>query len=74
MTDPKSIEEEPRLYTLAEAEELLKPQFTRDRCMKGPGAPGHMVEEVLQRNAATEIVVWALFCPRCDAHFEAVYR
>lgn len=61
-------------YTLAEAEALLLPKFTRDRCMKGAGAPGHMVKEFIQRNAIGEIAIWGLSCPRCGAEFEAVYR
>jgi hypothetical protein len=58
---------------LAEAEALLLPKFTRDRCMKGAGAPGHMVKEYIQRNGFGEIVVWGLSCPRCSATFVETY-
>lgn len=73
MGDVDILEEPEPVYTLAEAEALLLPRFTRDRCMKGPGAPGHMVKEFVQRNANGEIVIWGLSCPRCTATFVETY-
>lgn len=64
--------EEP-VYTLAEAERILRPRFTRDRCMLGPGAPGHLIQEHVTRNAVGEIMMWSLGCQRCGAVFEATY-
>lgn len=76
MTDVKLTEEaEPEpVYTLAEAEALLLPRFTRDRCMKGAGAPGHMVKEYIQRNSMGEIIIWGLDCPRCGCTFVETYN
>lgn len=72
-TSSLGVEVDEQTYTLAEAEALLLPKFTRDRCMKGPAAPGHMVEEFIQRTASGEIVMWGLSCPRCSAAFVETY-
>lgn len=66
------VDEEQR-YTLTEAEAIILPQWRRDRCMKGPGAPGHQVKEFVQRNGMDEICIWGLHCPVCGAVFEATY-
>lgn len=62
-----------QLYTLAEAELLLREALRRDMCMSGAGAPGHMVRETVTRNGADEISAWSLSCQRCGAAFVATY-
>lgn len=64
---------EEQMYTLAEAEVLLRARMRQDMCMAGAGAPGHMVVESLVRNGSNEITAWSLGCQRCGAAFVASF-
>lgn len=64
---------EETLYTLAEAEAILRERLKQDMCMLGVAAPGHLVEEYVSRNSFGEIIVWNLGCKRCGAVFTATY-
>lgn len=60
--------EEP-VYTLAEAEVILRERLRQDMCMTGAGAPGHLVRESVVRNSEGVIVMWNMGCERCGAQF-----
>ena len=58
-----------QLYTLAEAEVILRQQMVQQMCLVGVTAPGHLVQETVTRDVTGAITAWSLRCGRCGADF-----